>query len=66
MECSLCNAPTRVVETRPHGGDIRRRRECRGCGLRFTTVERHDADSLEKVVLEYLRGLAHPPTLETA
>ncbi len=43
MLCPVCGAPsTRVVDSRPaEGGQaIRRRRECEGCGQRFTTYER--------------------------
>lgn len=41
MKCSHCQYPeTRVVESRPDGDDmIRRRRECMRCGSRFTTQE---------------------------
>lgn len=43
MLCPVCGAPsTRVIDSRPaEGGQaIRRRRECEGCGHRFTTYER--------------------------
>ena len=43
MLCPVCGAPsTRVVDSRPAEGgqSIRRRRECEGCGQRFTTYER--------------------------
>ena len=42
MQCPYCgHARTRVVDTThaPRGG-IRRRRECRACGRRFSTMER--------------------------
>jgi transcriptional repressor NrdR len=43
MLCQVCGAPsTRVIDSRPAEGglSIRRRRECEGCGQRFTTYER--------------------------
>lgn len=48
MHCSRCNAPTRTLETRSAegGGALRRRRECRGCGHRFTTFERREPEPL--------------------
>ena len=43
MRCPFCSAvDDKVVDTRPSDNDqvIRRRRECIGCGRRFTTYER--------------------------
>ena len=43
MRCPVCvEADTRVVDSRAadEGASIRRRRECAGCGNRFTTFER--------------------------
>jgi transcriptional repressor NrdR len=45
MNCPFCSHPdTRVTDSRPDQGGIRRRRECLadsgGCGLRFSTLER--------------------------
>ena len=44
MTCPSCQAPTRVLESRPAEGGtaIRRRRSCPGCGHRFTTYERSE------------------------
>lgn len=39
MICTGCGADTRVVDSRPVAGTIRRRRVCEGCGLRITTYE---------------------------
>ena len=41
MNCPLCHADTKVVDTRPLAEEdaIRRRRECVKCAFRFTTVE---------------------------
>jgi len=43
MQCPFCRAPdTRVVDSRlaEDGSQVRRRRECESCGVRFTTFER--------------------------
>lgn len=43
MQCPSCAAvESRVVDTSPDpaGQEIRRRRECRQCGTRYTTIER--------------------------
>ena len=42
MECPACTAPTRVLASRraDDGAAMRRRRECTGCGRRYTTYER--------------------------
>ena len=48
MNCPRCDRPTRVLESRraDDGDSIRRRRECSGCGDRFTTYERRDREPL--------------------
>ena len=48
MECPACQAPTRVLESRSadDGRAVRRRRECTGCGERFTTFERISIERL--------------------
>jgi len=43
MKCPICHcADTRVVDSRPveDGAALRRRRQCEGCGARFSTFER--------------------------
>ena len=41
MRCPKCESPeTRVTDSRDTGQEIRRRRECLKCGVRFTTYER--------------------------
>ncbi|MEX2599750.1 MAG: transcriptional regulator NrdR [Dehalococcoidia bacterium] len=41
MRCPHCGAPdSKVTDSRDTGGEIRRRRECIQCGVRFTTYER--------------------------
>ncbi len=49
MRCPTCSTDDdRVVDSRPStdGAAIRRRRECRGCGERFTTFERVELPEL--------------------
>jgi transcriptional repressor NrdR len=47
MNCPLCDAPSKVLESRraESGAVTRRRRHCSSCGHRFTTYERCE-DSL--------------------
>jgi transcriptional repressor NrdR len=41
LKCPQCqNLDSKVIETRSVGVGIRRRRQCLGCGFRFTTYER--------------------------
>ena len=41
MKCPYCgSSDSRVVDTRPVGQAVRRRRECKDCEQRFTTYER--------------------------
>jgi transcriptional repressor NrdR len=52
MRCPWCGNPDdKVVDSRAAegGGSIRRRRECLGCGRRFTTFERVEAVTLTVV-----------------
>lgn len=49
MRCPTCRTDDdRVVDSRPspEGDAVRRRRECRGCGSRFTTFERVELPEL--------------------
>lgn len=48
MDCPTCHAATRVLETRreDRGAAVKRRRECSGCGDRFTTFERRERPPL--------------------
>lgn len=39
MKCSVCGSKTDVVDSRATEKSVRRRRECRSCGKRFTTYE---------------------------
>jgi transcriptional repressor NrdR len=51
MVCPACQSATRVLESRrgPDGGSVRRRRECSGCGRRFTTFERREPEPLQVI-----------------
>ena len=41
MNCPFCgHEDTKVTDSRPDEAGIRRRRECLGCGRRFTTIEK--------------------------
>ncbi len=40
MQCPFCGSKSKVVDTRSSGEGVRRRRECKDCGQRFTTYER--------------------------
>ena len=52
MKCESCkNEQTEVIDSRPSGETIRRRRRCVGCGHRFTTRE-VSAKFVEEVVRE--------------
>ena len=45
MHCPYCGSEsTSVVDTREAGDAVRRRRECGGCGNRFTTYERAETN----------------------
>lgn len=48
MVCPACQSASRVLESRraPDGAAVRRRRECSGCGHRFTTFERREPEPL--------------------
>lgn len=39
MNCPECNADTKVIDSRPIEGGVRRRRACKACGCRFSTEE---------------------------
>ncbi|MGD0835384.1 MAG: transcriptional regulator NrdR [Polyangia bacterium] len=61
MRCPFCSTTEdKVVDTRPSddGQIIRRRRECIGCGKRFTTYERVD-EALPMVVKRDARREAY-------
>jgi len=47
VHCPYCNSPdSKVTDSRSVADNIRRRRECDRCGLRFTTYERVQSTAL--------------------
>ncbi len=51
MRCPFCHKDNdKVVDSRPSASAIRRRRECLGCGRRYTTYERAEGDVRLRVV----------------
>lgn len=40
MLCPRCNKPSQVLDSRPDGKAVNRRRRCKGCGFRFATEEK--------------------------
>ena len=58
MKCIYCGcSESRVIDSRPSedGEAIRRRRECEGCGRRFTTYEKVDPLPLMVVKMDQRR-----------
>lgn len=50
MRCPECNHPeSKVTDSRESAEGVRRRRECLLCGHRFTTMERHQALTLQVI-----------------
>lgn len=45
MKCPRCNKSTQVLDSRPDGQSVNRRRQCKVCGHRFTTAETIVADA---------------------
>lgn len=40
MRCPICKSyQLRTVDSRPYDDQVRRRRECTDCGIRFNTIE---------------------------
>ena len=68
MKCQFCNCTeSRVVDSRPtdDGNSIRRRRECAGCGRRFTTYEKIEAQQLLVLKKDNSRELFDPNQLRS-
>jgi transcriptional repressor NrdR len=47
VNCPSCSAETKVLESRraENGAAVRRRRECKSCGRRFTSFERREPET---------------------
>jgi transcriptional regulator NrdR family protein len=59
MKCAKCNGKGDVVDSRPQGADVWRRRQCRACGERWTTVESaNPSDETIRRLLELLTSAA--------
>ncbi len=51
MECPYCHQDNdKVVDSRASGPSIRRRRECLGCGRRYTTYEKAESEPRLRVI----------------
>ena len=57
MNCPFCrDNDTKVIDSRPSGpAAIRRRRECLGCGKRFTTYEKVETTPLKVIKRDHSR-----------
>ena len=44
MRCPTCGRPSKILDLRPFGGTVRRRRQCVSCEARYTTMEVLDED----------------------
>ena len=57
MHCPFCrDNDTKVIDSRPSGpAAIRRRRECLGCGKRFTTYEKVESTPLRVIKRDHTR-----------
>ena len=49
MTCPECGADTKVIDSRPCEDSTYRRRKCRECGNRFSTIE-IDADYYDTLI----------------
>lgn len=63
MNCSKCNSPTSVVDSRAASTShvVRRRRKCQKCGFSFTTYEFSYVDLLnpdQKLMLKVMVDLS--------
>jgi hypothetical protein len=46
MQCPHCTKGTQVLDSRPDGKSVKRRRKCKSCGTKFNTVEHLDGYAL--------------------
>lgn len=68
MRCQYCNCTeSKVIDSRPteEGSSIRRRRECIGCGRRFTTYEKIEMVPLMVVKRDGRREAFDPQKIKT-
>jgi len=57
MNCPACGNSTRIIDSRKAARRVRRRRECKECGQRFTTLEmpQREAEALQELEAWWLR-----------
>jgi transcriptional regulator NrdR family protein len=57
VNCPACGSPTRVIDSRKAARQVRRRRECKECGQRFTTLEmpQREAEALQELEAWWLK-----------
>lgn len=55
MKCAECGGDTEVLSTRPFISHVMRRRKCKGCGRRWSTVEAEVTRYISKTVIAILR-----------
>lgn len=48
VQCPKCNGESKVIDSRDEESARRRRRQCNGCGNRYTTYEIH-ADEYNRI-----------------
>ena len=68
MRCQYCNCTeSKVIDSRPteEGNSIRRRRECIGCGRRFTTYEKIEMVPLMVIKRDGRREAFDPQKIKT-
>jgi hypothetical protein len=67
MICPTCGGATRVIDSRKAARQIRRRRECKECGKRFTTIEMHrgEAEALQQLKAWWLEIVGVIQVLES-
>lgn len=69
MECPQCRCNrSKVIEKRNHFSQVRRRRQCIGCGHRYTTTEtiRRKVDRVDPAAIRQAVCSAHKAKLDAA
>ena len=67
MRCQYCNCTeSKVIDSRPteEGSSIRRRRECIGCGRRFTTYEKIETSPIMVIKKDMRREPFNPDKIK--
>ena len=50
MNCIKCGSKSKVYDSRPYNDTIKRRRQCKKCGTRYSTIEVLKTEEQEAVV----------------